>query len=329
MKKFSAISIAFTYVGTLVGAGFASGQELKKYFADFGVYGMIGLVFASFLFFYLGKKIMILCKNNDVDTYDKLLKLLSNNNLARVFDFFITFFLIGSLTTMSAGLGSMLNQVFGVPVCLGSLVLILFTIFIVKKGINEISKLNVLIVPILIGVTIIVSVNSLKGLESIEFIRDASFSRGMFSSILYVAYNIVMSISILPAIAIFSDKEAIAKGTLWAGIIIGGLGLLIFLALVVNYDIIQNVEIPLALLSNKFIGFYIITFILEVFSTAVSSLYGVYGRLNKNNKVLYVVSIFAYFFSLFGFSNLIAYLYGIMGVIGIFMIITLIRRENK
>lgn len=325
MKKLSALAIAFTYVGTLVGAGFASGQELKKYFADFGVYGVIGLGLSSFLFFYLGKKIMILCKDNDADTYDKLLKILSNNNLARIFDFFITVFLIGSLTTMSAGLGSMLDQVFSIPVWLGSLALILFTIFIVKKGINEISKLNVFIVPILIGVTIIVSITSIKGCYSVEFVQDVNFVRSMFSAILYVAYNIVMSISILPSLALIADEKSISDGTMWAGIIIGGLGLLIFLALVVNYDIIQNVEIPLALLSNKFIGFYIIIFILEVFSTAVSSLYGVYGRVNKSDKVLYCVSLFAYFFSLFGFSNLVTYLYGIMGVIGIFMISVLLR----
>ena len=78
MKKLSAISIAFTYVGTLVGAGFASGQELKKYFVDFGVYGIVGLILASFLFFYLGKKIMILCKENNIGPDDKLLNFLSN-----------------------------------------------------------------------------------------------------------------------------------------------------------------------------------------------------------------------------------------------------------
>ena len=112
-------------------------------------------------------------------------------------------------------------------------------------------------------------------------------------------------------------------------IIITFLGLLIALALLNNYDIIQNVEIPLAILSRKYMGFYVITFILEVFSTAVSSLYGVYSRINKKDKALYLIAIIAYFFSLFGFSNLITYLYGIMGVIGIFMIYTLIKGDSK
>lgn len=326
MKKISAMSVAFTYVGTLVGAGFASGQELKKYFADFGVYGLAGLVLASFLFFYLGQKIMILCKQNNIDTYNKLLNLLSNNILSKIFDFFITIFLIGSLTTMGAGMGSVLKQVFDVPIWLGSFLLIILSVVVVKKGINKISKLNIFIVPILIFVTILIAITAFKGTYFYLFIPNASVVTSAISSVLYVAYNIVMAISILPALAMATDREEIEKGTKWAGVIIGGLGLLITLALLTNYDIIQNIEIPLAALSNKYIVFYIITFILEVFSTAVSSLYGVYKRINENKKMLYIIVAISYCFSLFGFSNLIIYLYGIMGGIGVFMITALLKR---
>ena len=48
MKSISALAVAFTYVGTLVGAGFASGQEIKSYFTDYGVYGIAGYCLASF-----------------------------------------------------------------------------------------------------------------------------------------------------------------------------------------------------------------------------------------------------------------------------------------
>ena len=144
MKSISALAVAFTYVGTIVGAGFASGQEIKSYFVDYGVCGMCCLIIAAALIGILGNKIMIICKKNNVDTYDKLLKILSNNTIGRVFDFFITVFLIGTLTTMSAGMGTLLNQVFNIPFCIGGLVLMIFSIIVVRKGIREISKVNVL-----------------------------------------------------------------------------------------------------------------------------------------------------------------------------------------
>ena len=52
--------VAFTYVGTIIGAGFASGQEIKKFFVDYGVIGFLAFIFSSFMFFYIGKKIMIM-----------------------------------------------------------------------------------------------------------------------------------------------------------------------------------------------------------------------------------------------------------------------------
>ena len=58
MKKDNYFVIALTYIGTIIGAGFASGQEIKKFFIDYGTIGITAFIFASFLFFYLGKKIM-------------------------------------------------------------------------------------------------------------------------------------------------------------------------------------------------------------------------------------------------------------------------------
>ena len=87
----------------------------------------------------------------------------------------------------------------------------LLSIFVVKKGIGEISKLNVVIVPILIFVTIIISVSAIVGFDEIYNIQDVSFTKSTFSAILYVAYNVVMSISILPALAVSTDDKRLKR----------------------------------------------------------------------------------------------------------------------
>lgn len=45
--------IAATYIGTIVGAGFASGQEVLQYFVSYGIVGVIGIIISTFLFFSL------------------------------------------------------------------------------------------------------------------------------------------------------------------------------------------------------------------------------------------------------------------------------------
>ena len=49
-RTIQAIRIGLTYIGTVVGAGFASGQEIFRFFVVFGSNGFWGLSSASFYF---------------------------------------------------------------------------------------------------------------------------------------------------------------------------------------------------------------------------------------------------------------------------------------
>ena len=55
-KKY--LSVAFAYVGVIVGAGLASGQDLLQYFLFFGAKGLIGIAV-------LGAGALTLCLNVD------------------------------------------------------------------------------------------------------------------------------------------------------------------------------------------------------------------------------------------------------------------------
>ncbi|OTA41527.1 MAG: hypothetical protein A6D92_05935 [Symbiobacterium thermophilum] len=44
--------VATTYIGTVVGAGFASGQETLRFFAAYGPAGLAGILLATLLFCY-------------------------------------------------------------------------------------------------------------------------------------------------------------------------------------------------------------------------------------------------------------------------------------
>ena len=48
------LKLAFTYVGALVGAGFATGQELVRFFVNFETDGLKGVVLAGIGFALLG-----------------------------------------------------------------------------------------------------------------------------------------------------------------------------------------------------------------------------------------------------------------------------------
>ena len=57
-NNLSTLKVAATYIGTVVGAGFASGQESLQFFAIFKGRGLIGLLIVTILFILYGYIIM-------------------------------------------------------------------------------------------------------------------------------------------------------------------------------------------------------------------------------------------------------------------------------
>lgn len=46
-SKGSASQLAFVYVGTVVGAGFATGREIVEFFLKFGWFGLFGIIISG------------------------------------------------------------------------------------------------------------------------------------------------------------------------------------------------------------------------------------------------------------------------------------------
>ena len=59
-RKIGSFEIAMIYVGSIIGAGFASGREIWQYFGVFGKTGIVGLFIAGCLFVIFG-----ICEHTD------------------------------------------------------------------------------------------------------------------------------------------------------------------------------------------------------------------------------------------------------------------------
>lgn len=323
--------MAFTFIGTIIGAGFASGQEIRKYFVDYGAYGFFGIIFVSILFMVIGEKIMLMGYAGKSDSYDRILGYGFRCKFKKVIDFILCIFLIATAGVMFSGAGAFFNQVFGINPAVGSFFMMLVTFFVTIIGISRIMKISTVIVPILILITCIICASSIKDIDitKVSFINEVSSSGllvGFISAIIYTAYNLIMSFPVLVTLGNSAkSKKQIRINSIFSGLVIGVLAIILFFALFFNYSDISGVEIPiLSLTSSSGFLWYGISFVIAVFTTALGSLVGVYGRFNKNKLVFLGICIVAYIFSLFGFSNLIANLYFIMGMFGVFVIFMLL-----
>jgi uncharacterized membrane protein YkvI len=70
----STLRVAATYIGTIVGAGFATGQEVLQFFARFGSAGIFGLVLTTLMFMFFGYIIMDLGRKLNSRSHLKIIK---------------------------------------------------------------------------------------------------------------------------------------------------------------------------------------------------------------------------------------------------------------
>ena len=151
----SILKVVFVIIGTLIGAGFASGQEIYTFFFSHGINGMIGIIVSgSIIGLTIYKTFKILEKNN-IKNYKEFLNVFIKNDKIKEFaNAIINIFILVSFYIMIAGFGAYLKQEINLNSILGSSILAILCFILFKTNINGIVKINEILIPILIAVVL-------------------------------------------------------------------------------------------------------------------------------------------------------------------------------
>jgi uncharacterized membrane protein YkvI len=337
--------VAATYIGTIVGAGFASGQEILQFFTRFGALGLVGLVFCAVMFAVFGYIIMRLGKELNARSHMEIIRYSGGKVLGRLVDFIITFFLFGALTAMIAGTGALFEQEFHLPELLGNLLMAVLTALTVLTGINGVINSISFVVPFLLLAVVGTSMFSIATAPpdltaSVSAIGESGLISNWFlAAVLYVSYNTIISIAVLGPLGVKAKNSKIIK----RGAILGGVGLgigsiMIYLSLAGNLESVSGLEVPMIYIASGISPLmqliYAIVLIAEIYTTAVGSLYGFASRISEiakdNGKgIIVIATLISLVASRFGFSNLVKYLYPVVGYGGMILLISLLYIEFK
>lgn len=346
MKKsgVSTQKIAGTYIGTVVGAGFATGQEILQFFADFGIDGLWGIALTTALFMLFGYIIMELGRRLGARSHLDIIRYAGGRMFGTVMDVIVSFFLFASLSAMIAGTGALFAQQFGLPSALGNAVMAGITLLTVLTGINGVINAISMIVPFLLVSVIGISLFSITKTPPViaataPLGQNALLQNWLLAAILYTSYNTVISIAVLgPLGARAKDKSSLIKGAILGGLGLGVGSVMIFLALCGDLSGLRALEVPMAhiagTISRPVQNIYAVVLIAEVYTTAVGALYGFTARMadmeqvpGRARTVAIATTIAALFASLFGFSNLVKYVYPVIGCGGIVLLVSLLYRK--
>lgn len=337
-QSISTFKVAAAYIGTIVGAGFASGQEVMQFFTFFGLGGIPAMLLATSMFVFFGYIILELGRRLEARSHLEIMRHAGGRFLGQVIDAVITFFLFGALTAMTAGSGAIFAEQFGLPYILGSLVMAAATVFTVLLGIHGVITAISFVVPFLLLSVLGISIASLlSGPVSIsEINRWAAVSRPPvpfwpLSAIVYVSYNLVLGVAVLAPMGKLArnNPDVLKKGAIYGGIGLGIGALAINMALLTFDPAVSGYEIPMvriaAGLSPLVQSVYSIILLAEVYTTAVGSLYGFAARIGDPEKAGYRwlvigTGIVALAAGQLGFTNLVRVLYSVVGYAGILML---------
>ena len=142
----------FVIIGTLIGAGFASGQEIYLFFYRYGINGIMGILISSILLGMMIDKVFIICKERQIKNYKEFLNIfVKNERQLDIFNTTINIFILVTFYIMIAGFGAYFEQQFGLNSLIGSSILATICFFVFLNNISGLIKINQILVPILVG----------------------------------------------------------------------------------------------------------------------------------------------------------------------------------
>ncbi|MEY8000825.1 transporter [Clostridium sp. Mt-5] len=327
--------ISAVFIGTVVGAGLASGQEISQFFTQYGYKSFFGILLCCVIYIIMSIIIINISIKYKLNSYDGLILLVSPGFLGTITNFLTTFFLIGGSSIILAGSGALIHQYFGVSRWIGILLMVFISIIILFRDTKGLIEINSVIVPsliLVISTLFILHLVFYKGVN-LSFIKDISYSKNnwLLSSLIYSGFNILCCSGVLVPLSLSIGK----KKSLISGSVIGSLGLTA-LALIINFLLILNIpyifkyEIPLLYIANRF-GKVLQTMLLfviwlEMFSTEVSDVYSVGKNFQEifnisYNKSVIIIILITIPISQIGFINLISFLYPAFGMVSFIFII--------
>lgn len=342
MKKsaLNIIKIASVYTGTVLGAGFASGQEIMQFFTSYGVKGIYGICLSGILFSVLGWAVLEIVYVQKIKDYRGFIYPIMGEFLGNIMEWVVSLFMFITFCAMLAGTGALLRQQFQIPTQIGTIIMagLCFLVFLYDvKGvimINSILAPLLLIGGILLGIYIIIFRDMATFSSPVISVFNAITRNWITSSIVYVSYNTITAVVILCSLLpITNSKKQARWGGIIGGVTLGILGFFIGMATLIYYGTIENLEIPMleiVLYYGSFIQYiYLFVLMAAIFTTAVASGYGFMKRVSVEfnlsyKKILPIFILASIIIAQIGFSKMVGRIYPLFGYVGIFEVFLII-----
>ncbi len=313
--------VSYSYIAALIGAGFATGQEILCYFITFGKNGIVGIAAAAVLFSVFAYILLCAFIRLNIHSFTAFLSLVRFKPAAKFIKLCTGTFAFTVYAVMLSACGTMLGLIFGIPIYAGSFICAVICAALFCRGTEGIFDFNGIIGILL---TIGISVCCFYMLRYREYHVFSQSTRALGSGCIYSGYNII---SVTPVLAVLSrrlkSRSDAAAVSITSGTALFILMLLIFALLSIYHGKIPLGEFPMLTLAARQSKLFSYIYALLLTGAVISTMFSSGGSmieifsLHKRKRLILLVSLCGYLLSLTGFSGLVNTAYRIFGIIGI------------
>ncbi len=337
------LKVSFVIIGTIIGAGFASGQEIYTFFNVYGLKGLLGIFISCLLIGIVIYKTLRISMNLKEEEYEAFLKSIipekwrDNKILIFTINNIINIFLLISFFIMVSGFASYFFQEFQTSKIYGGIIIAVLSLITFFKDINGIVKINTYLIPILILLVILLGAKQINCGELCFNNFQESNVKWILSSILYASYNSITLIPMLVSMKkMIKSKKQINQIVTIVTTVMTVLSVTIYFLIQVFIKDLEGIEIPIVyiagLLGNIYKYLYGFVILVAIFTTAISAGYSFLVNCTKSKKqytywaiIMCVTSVLV---SKLSFSGLINLLYPIFGYLGMIQIIFILNLKK-
>jgi uncharacterized membrane protein YkvI len=338
----AAFQIAAVYVGTVVGAGFATGREIVEFFSRFGIFGLIGIFMCGYMLIFMGAKLMRIAAAIGASSYEEMNEHLFGKFFGKLINMVMLVMLLGVCSVMLSGAGAVFEEQLGLSKSLGIFLTIGLSIVVMIIGIRGVFAVNTFVVPMMILFSLILFFLSVKlpgFIDQVLFIPHAEDGwKAVISPFSYTALNLALAQAVLVPVAAEIKDDHTVK---WGGIL-GGIALTLILLsshlTLIMLPGFETYEIPMAVIMKQLASGLHWIFVLivygEIFTSVIGNIFGLERQLQNYIKlpsiiVVSILFIICYFISLIQYGTLLSILYPVFGYISLTFIILLWMKPIK
>lgn len=334
------IKIALAFVGLLVGAGFATGQEVIQYFVSFGAIGILGAVIAGIVMALAGAVIIQLGSFYLAKEHNMVFRSVAQPVISKFLDIAVTLTLFAVGFVMLAGAGSTLEQQWGLPAWIGALIMTVLVMLVGLLNVSRVSDVISMLTPLIIVAVLVAFIYTMStlpsdfsGLSPTAQQLESPVQPWLLSALNYNGLALLLGVSMCLVIGGNNPEPREAgMGGLMGGILYTVLLIMAALALYFNIEAVGQASVPMLQLFESMhpVLATIMVFVIfaMIFNTAIGMFYALGRRLtasrqDKYRPVFLVTCVVGYAVSFIGFDTLMTYVYPVIGYIGMVMIVVM------